>query len=274
MGNLIRMNIKWTQYLIWLVLFVPLSLLARVPERPMPQRLVNDLAGILTPQQVMDLEDQLVQFGRKSSTQITVVTVNSLEGYDPAGFAYEIGESWGVGQKGKNNGVVVLVKPKTPGESGKVYIAVGYGLEGVIPDAVANRRIIDQEMIPRFKENDYYGGIVNGTRVVMELVGGEYSADEYAGQSSGAAGGGFIVLLIVLIIVISMMKGGNTKSFNAGSRSLPFWIWLGMLNSGKSGGSWSDFSGGRGGFGGGGGGGGFGGFGGGSFGGGGAGGSW
>ncbi len=268
------MRFKWTQYGIWLVLFVPLISLSQVPERPVPPRLVNDLAGILTPQQAEELENRLVQFDRETSTQITVVTVSSLGGYDPASFTYKIGESWGVGRKEKNNGVVVLVKPKSGEERGQVYVAVGYGLEGVIPDAVANGKIIDQEMIPRFRENDYYGGIVNGTRIIMELVKGEYTADEYAGENAGVAGGAILVLMIVMIIIISLMKGGKSKSYNAGSRNLPFWMWLGMLNSGKSGGSWSDFSGGRGGFGGGGGGGGFGGFGGGSFGGGGAGGSW
>ena len=142
------MNYKWTQYLVWLVLLLPLVNLAQIPERPVPPRLMNDLAGILTAQQVEELENRLVQFDRETSTQVAVVTVSSLGGYDPAGFAFKIGDSWGVGREGKNNGVVVLVKPKTPEERGQVYISVGYGLEGVIPDAVANGKIIDQEMIP------------------------------------------------------------------------------------------------------------------------------
>lgn len=276
------MKYRWTQYLVWLALVLPLAGLAKVPERPDPPRLVNDLAGILTPAQMQELEDSLVLFDRATSTQVAVVTLSDLSGYDPADMAFRIGESWGVGHEGKNNGIVILVKPKTSRERGEVYISVGYGLEGVIPDAVANGRIIDREMIPRFQAEDYFGGIMAGTRVIMGLARGEYTAEQYAGggSDSGIAGGSIIVLIIVLIIVISMMKGGNRKSYNTGSRSLPFWILMGMMNSGKRGGSWSDFSGGRGGFGGfggggfGGGGGGFGGFGGGSFGGGGAGGSW
>ncbi len=268
------MNYKWTQYLVWLVLLLPLVNLAQIPERPVPPRLVNDLAGILTAQQVEELENRLVQFDRETSTQVAVVTVSSLGGYDPAGFAFKIGDSWGVGREGKNNGVVVLVKPKPPEERGQVYISVGYGLEGVIPDAVANGKIIDQEMIPRFMENDYYGGIVNGTNVIMELARGEYTADQYAGDGGGMVGAGLIFLVILLFIIFSMMKGGKNKTYNTGTRNLPLWILLGMMNSGEKGGSWSDFSGGRGGFGGGFGGGGFGGFGGGGFGGGGAGGSW
>jgi len=270
------MHIKWTHHLVWLALLLPLISLARVPQRPEPPRLVNDLAGILTAPQVEELENMLVQFDRETSTQVAVVTVPSLDGMDPSDYAFQIGESWGVGHEGKNNGVVMLVKPKTEQEQGKVFIAVGYGLEGVIPDAVANGKIIDQEMIPRFRENDYYGGIKNGLDVIMKLTRGEYTAEQYSGDGSGGlVGGGFIFLVILAIIILSMMKGGNKNSFNTGSRNLPFWILLGMMNAGKRGGSWSDFSGGRGGFGGGGfGGGGFGGFGGGSFGGGGAGGSW
>jgi uncharacterized protein len=273
------MNKKWIKYVLWGIVFLPFINLAQVPERPEPPRLVNDFAGILDRDQVQSLEDTLVQFARETSTQIVVVITGSLGGYDPADFAYRIGEKWGVGQKGKNNGLVVLVKPKTPTEKGQVFIATGYGLEGVIPDAVANGKIIDDEMIPRFREDDYYGGIVNGTRVLMSLASQEYTAEEYQGESETpeSKGGGIVFLFIIIFIIIITLLGGgrNKKSFNTGSRNLPLWILLGMMNSKSRGGSWSDFSGGRGGFGGGSfGGGGFGGFGGGSFGGGGAGGSW
>lgn len=267
------MNRKWTKYLLWLALFLPFVNLAQVPLRPEPPRLVNDLANILDDREESLLEDSLVTFARETSNQIVVVTLPSLEGYDPGDMAYRIGESWGVGQKDKNNGIVILVKPKTEREKGEVYISVGYGLEGVIPDAVANGKIIDTEMIPRFRNNDYFGGIMSGTRIIMALSRQEYTADQYmSGETKGSGGGGIVFLIILIIIIISLFKGGNRKSFNSGTRNLPFWLLLGMMNSRGGSGSWSDFSGGRGGFGGGGGG--FGGFGGGSFGGGGAGGSW
>jgi uncharacterized protein len=279
MGMIQTMFEKWIRYVLWGFVFLPFINLAQVPERPEPPRLVNDFAGILDGDQAKNLEDTLVQFARKTSTQIVVVTTRSLGAYAPADFAYRIGEEWGVGQKGKNNGLVVLVKPKTPTEKGEVFIATGYGLEGIIPDAVANGRIIDREMIPRFRENDYYGGILNGVRVLMSLASQEYTAEEYQGQSETpeSNGGGIVFLFIIIFIIIIALLGGgrNKKSFNAGSRNLPLWILLGMMNSRGRGGSWSDFSGGRGSFGGGSfGGGGFGGFGGGGFGGGGAGGSW
>jgi uncharacterized protein len=273
------MNKHWFPYTLWLLLFIPLFSIAQVPARPDPPRLVNDLAGILIQSEIAVLEDSLDQFAQKTSTQIAVVTVTSLNGYDPADLAYRIGESWGVGQKEKNNGIVILVKPKTGNEKGQVYISVGYGLEAVIPDAVAHGKIVDHEMIPRFRENDYFGGIMNGARIIMALARGEFTAEQYNGAADkkGSGGFGFIVfLLIFLVFILPIIRGGNRRNFNTGSRSLPFWMLMGMMGS-RGKGSWTDFSGGRGGFGGGfggGGGGGFGGFGGGGFGGGGAGGSW
>ena len=133
--------------------------LGQIPDRPVPPQLVNDFANILSDTEVRQLENELVQFNNTTSTQIVVVTVPDLEGYDPADFAFNLGEKWGVGQKGKDNGIVVLVKPKVGNSRGQVFIATGYGLEGVLPDAVVNSTVIDYEMIPRFKENDYFGGI-------------------------------------------------------------------------------------------------------------------
>ena len=265
---------------IWLLIWVfPWVTLAQIPDRPEPPRLVNDFAGILDSEQQRALEDMLVQFDRETGTQIAVVIVSSLDGYDKSDFAFRIGEQWGVGQKGKNNGVVVLVKPKTAGENGQVYIAVGYGLEGVIPDAVANRMIVNQEMIPRFRENDYYGGISNGIGVIMNLAKGEFTPQQYAeksGHSMNGGGAAFPLILLILILVVFPLMRRGSKVHSSGSRSLPWWLMLAMMNSGgKHRGGWNDFSSGRGTFGGGGfKGGGFGGFGGGSFGGGGAGGSW
>jgi len=108
-----------------------------IPARPDPPRLVNDFANILTEAQINQLENKLVYFNDTTSTQIAIVIVNSLDGYDKASYAYEIGEKWGVGQQGFNNGIVILLKPKTESESGEVFIATGYGLEGAIPDAIA-----------------------------------------------------------------------------------------------------------------------------------------
>lgn len=259
-----------------LTLFVSLTSWAQeIPERPNPPRLVNDLANVLSDAEEQRFEMELAQFARETSNQIAVVTVPSLNGYPASDFAFRLGEAWGIGQKDKDNGVVVLFKPKTNDERGQIFVAVGYGLEGVIPDAVANRDIIDYEMIPRFKQGDTFGGLYAGTQVIMGLAKGEFSAQEYHEKASGGSGGfPFIFLLFIIFFFIIPIFRGRRRYYSTGARgsSLPFWLLMGgMMGSGRShGGSFGNFSSGGGSFGGGG----FGGFGGGGFGGGGAGGSW
>ncbi len=245
-----------------------------LPVRPEPPRLVNDFAGILTAEEQQRLESKLVAFNDSTSTQLLVVIVKSLNGYDKNDFAYRIGQSWGAGQKGKNNGAVILVKPKYPNEKGEASIQTGYGLEGAIPDALA-KRIVENEMIPNFREENYYKGIDAATSTMMSLVKGEFTADQYAKRAKNKSTPWALVIpLIILVVVFSMIRGSRNNVHSVG-KHLPFWTALWMLGSmgGGGRGSWSDFSSGSGsgGFGGGSS---FGGFGGGSFGGGGAGGSW
>jgi uncharacterized protein len=265
--------------IVLIILFLFVAMVAinaqDIPARPDPPRLVNDFAGVLTPEEIQILESKLVTFNDSSSTQITVVIVKSLNGYEKSEFARLIGEQWGVGQKGKNNGAVMVVKPKYARDKGEVVIQTGYGLEGVIPDALA-KRIVDNEMIPNFKTGNYFAGIDQATNTMISLAKGEYTADQYA-KSKGKKSSLFALLipLAILIIVLTMIRGGRGRGMSVG-KNVPFWtalFLLGSMGRGHSG-SWSDFSGGGGGGFGGGGGGGFGGFGGGSFGGGGAGGSW
>ncbi len=239
---------------------------AQIPDRPTPARLVNDFANVLSDSESAQLENELVQFSQTTSTQIVVVTVPDLDGNDPGSYAFQIGEKWGVGQKDKDNGIVMLIKPKVGNSKGQVFIATGYGLEGVLPDAVVNSTVIDYEMIPRFKENDYFGGISSGVKVIMDITKGEYTAEQYQQKNGQNKEGGFIPALIIFILVFVFMMRGRRNRFYSPGKSLPFWLAMGMLSgSNRSGGSFGNFSSGSGGFGG---------FGGGSFGGGGAGGSW
>ncbi len=268
---------KKSLYKIFALLLICISFISSVkaqeiPIRPDPPKLVNDFTGILSADEVQQLESKLVAFNDSTSTQITVILVKSLQGYDKADFAYRIGQQWGVGQKGKNNGAVILVKPKTSGEKGEAYIATGYGLEGAIPDALA-KRITDNEMIPNFREGNYYKGLDAAITTMMGLVKGEYTADQYMKKTGGKSSPfALIIPFIILIVIFTLIRGSNARSHSIG-KSIPFWtaFWLlGSMGRGHSG-SWNNFTSGSGGFGGGGG---FGGFGGGSFGGGGAGGSW
>lgn len=245
-----------------------------IPSRPQPPRLVNDFAGLFTRQQTAALESMLTAFDDSTSNQITVVTVKDLEGYDPSEYATRIGLDWGVGADNYDNGIVMLVKPKTSDSRGQVNISVGYGLEGAIPDVYA-KRIIDNEMIPRFAENDYFAGVYAGCEVLMKLASGEISEPR---EQSNDDAGGIIAAVLLLIFIIFLAgafrangKGGGNDRGNSGGGGpdlLDMIIIGNLLGSGHSSGrSSGGFSGGFGGSG-------FGGFGGGSFGGGGASGSW
>lgn len=236
-----------------------------IPSRPSPERLVNDLAGIFTSQQVAALENMLVALDDSTSNQICVVTVTDLEGETPANYAYLIGKNWGVGSADFNNGVVVLVKPKTSSSNGQISIQVGYGLEGAIPDIYA-KRIIEQTAIPAFRDGDYYRGVYESCETLASLASGEISVPR--DYDEGVDWGEVITILIILAVFVWMIsKSKGSGGGGGGGR----YIYIGPINGGFGGGSFS----GGGSFGGGGGfGGGFGGFGGGSFGGGGASGSW
>lgn len=261
-----------------------LAAMAKVPERPYPQRLVNDLAGVFTDAQLSSLERRLVAFDDTTSNQIAVVTLSDLGGDDIGLLAAEIGEKWGVGREKSNNGIVMLIKPKTSSSSGKVFISVGYGLEGAIPDAIT-KRIVEREMIPHLQNgNDYYSAVNAALDVLMPLACGEISEKDYdddAGEFALAMLVLFFLAVAFLLFVAASSNGGSTNigSGNKGHH-LDLWdiiVLSNMFGSGSGSGSssWGGSSGrGSGGFGGGFGGGGFGGFGGGHFGGAGAGGSW
>lgn len=243
-----------------------------IPDKPSPQRLVNDFAGLLNNQEIDYLERKLVAFSDTNSTQIAIVIINTLNGYDIVDYSQRLAQKWGIGHKKYDNGAIIVLKPKTADSKGEVNIDVGYGLEPLVPDITA-QRIIDKEMIPFFRNDDYFGGLNEGTDVIMSLAAGHFSADEYENSSGRSPLIGFLVPIIVLIIIFSMINRKRRGYYNSrgDNSSLLTALLLGSMLGGSSrGSSWSNFSSGSGGFGGGG----FGGFGGGSFGGGGASGSW
>jgi len=235
-----------------------------IPEKPVPPRLVNDFAQILSPDELQNLESKLVAFNDSTSVQIAVVIVPTLGGYEKADYAQQLGQKWGVGGGKFNNGIIILVKPKTVSENGEAFIATGYGVEGSIPDATA-LDVVNNEMIPQFKQNDYYGGINAATDVLISLVKGEFKADSYSKKKKGSSAFFVLIIIVVIIILISRNNSNHHTINRSGGGGLLFFPWM-MGGGGGSGGSSGGFGGGGGG--------GFGGFGGGSFGGGGAGGSW
>jgi uncharacterized protein len=267
-----KYQFKMLLFLVMMLAGISMVAAQDIPDKPNPPRLVNDLAGLLSTGEAESLERKLVAFNDSTSTQIAVVIVPSLNGYEKMDFTFRLAEKWGVGQQGKNNGVVVMVKPKTATEKGEAFIASGYGVEGVLPDAIC-KRIVDNEMIPYFQAGDYYGGINAATDAIMLAVKGEYAADQHPrGKKSSPVA--TVIPIIIIMVVFFLIRSSRARSYSVG-KNIPFWtaFWLlGSMGGRSHSGSWGNFSSGSGGFGSGGGG--FGGFGGGSFGGGGAGGSW
>ena len=244
------------------------------PARPEPPKLVNDFTNTLTAAEQSQLESKLVAFNDCTSIQIAVVIMKTLDGYPLSDYAFELAQKWGIGQKETNNGVLLLISM----DEHKLFIATGYGMEGVMPD-VECKHIVDFDITPLFRQGLYYEGIDVGTSRMMSLAKGEYTATGTKGKQTikRVSPYGFILILIVIILVF-VFKVRSVRSY-ANLNSISFWAAWMLLNaaSRRQTGQWKNFhsgSGGFGGFGGGGGGGGFGGFGGGSFGGGGAGGSW
>ncbi|WP_018476197.1 TPM domain-containing protein [Pontibacter roseus] len=232
------------------------------PARPNPPRLVNDLAGILTQGEVQDLEQKLVNYNDTTSTQIAIVTIKSIGDYDANQYAAELGERWGVGGSKNDNGIIILVSL----EPRRVAIQTGYGMEHIIPDAIA-KRITENTLKPNFQQGEFYKGLNDATNLIISLASGEYQADP-AASGDGEGPSMFTIILIILIIVfiISRFKGGGGRGGRGYSRTFGGPIFIpGGFGTFRTGGGM---------FGGGGGGGGFGGFGGGSFGGGGASSSW
>jgi uncharacterized protein len=264
-------------------LLSPTLLMAQnLPERPNPPMAVNDYVGLLSKNEKAKLEYKLRDFTAKTSTAVVVVIVDDLHGMDRADFTTTLAHKWQVGQKGKDNGIMIMVKPTGGQGQRRTFIAVGYGLEHLIPDAIANR-IVENEMIPNFKQGNYAKGIESAVNVIMDITYGEYTADDYQKKTS-SEGSIFPLLGIILfmIFLFSLKTGSSAYSYSR-TNNIGFWAaFLLMMNSSSSHrGHYNSFTGGTGGFGGfgggsgfGGSGGGFGGFGGGGFGGGGAGGSW
>ncbi len=242
-------------------------------EKTPKQDLVQDYAELLTPEEEQSIRSILEAFNDTVSNQILVITVKDLCGYDRAEFTYSLGEKYGVGQKDKDNGVVIMVKPKVGNSRGQAFIATGYGLEGALPDAIC-KRIVETEMIPNFKKNDYYSGILAAVHTTTRLTSGEFTAEEFVNKNKSNKGlYSFIIVFIILFAIFKFANHKQTKKY-AAAKGISYAAAAAILAKRRRNSSTTFTSTGFGGGFGGGSSGGFGGFGGGSFGGGGAGGSW
>jgi len=258
-------GVKFLNIIFFLVAF---GIFAQTPDQVVApkyepaKRLVHDFGNIFNAVERSQLENKLVAYDDSTSVQIVIVTFKKLDGYPIDLLANEIGEKWGVGQKEKHNGIVIVLSD----EDRKVSLRGGYGIQAKMPPTI-EKLIIDREMIPEFKKGDYYQGMDNAINAIQKQLAGQYNAESKDEDSDGLFIFLFFVAIIVLFIIIAGKGGGGR-----GNRSRRGFNWGDVIFTSGGASSWGSSGGSS--WGGGSSGGGFGGFGGGSFGGGGASGSW
>jgi len=254
-----------------LAFFFALPVLAAAPTFPTLTGRVVDGADILSPGVEAELTTKLETLEKSTGRQLVVATVPSLQGYEIEDYGYQLGRTWGIGQKGTNTGALLIVAPTER----KVRIEVGYGLEPILTDALSSV-IIQTAILPKFKAGDLEGGVVAGTDAVIAQLAlpdeeakakaaQAFKVSQQAERSAGASPILALLVLFVVIVVLSQVFGRRGRRGGGLGSALPWIILNGMLSGGRGGGGgWSGGGGGGGGFSGGGG----------SFGGGGSSGSW
>lgn len=232
------------------------SFAQNIPAPPDPPRLVNDFAHLLSDAQAERLEQKLDNYNDTTSTQIAIVTIETLDGAEVGSYAAELGEKWGVGTKKNHNGLVILVAKKER----KVTIRTGYGVEEKIGSIICDR-IIHEQLTPNFKAGDYYEGFDEATDVIMQRLSGTFTDKGAKGRGNNVGSPIWVIVLIIIfvffILPLFFRGGGGGGTFTRGG----YYGGGGFFGGGFGGGGGSS-------------GGGFGGFGGGGFSGGGSSGSW
>ncbi len=238
-----------------------------IPEKPSFQTSVYDYAKLLNPSEKKQLEEKLVRYSDSTSTQMVVITVETLKNEDPMVLATNWAQKWGIGQAKEDNGVIILVGKNER----KIAIMPGYGLEDRLTAGIGGE-IIRNIIVPEFKAGSYYNGLDKGADALVDVFKGKYKGERKRDKSTGLPILPIIIVVIVLLVLLSRRKnnGGNSGNSGGGPSLLDVII---LSNLGRSsGGGFGGFGGSSGGgFGGGGFGGGFGG---GGFSGGGSSGSW
>ena len=229
-----------------------------IPPAPNPPKFYNNFSkqfpDFLSADQALKIEKKLDDFEKETSNEIVVVIIDDLQGYSPWEYATDLGHAWGVGKKKFDNGAVLLIKPTGGSGERKFELVVGYGLEGVI-GSLTGKRILENELLPHFKNSEYYKGIDAALTVIMALVKKEYDEKEYANRTSSEDSPfkvfGILILIALFIIFFFRRggRGGRGGGFTMGSGGIFFGG--GGWGGGSSSGGGSSFGGfGGGGFGG------------------------
>jgi len=161
---------------------------------------VNDYAGVMQSNQVRTLESQLAQVERDTGHQVAVLTLPTLAGEDIQGFSIRVAESWKIGKKGFDDGVILVVAIKDR----KLRLEVGYGLEGILPDAIA-KRITSNYIVPHFRSQDYSGGIVAGIEAVQKVIRNEPLPESARKTEGGGSGVNSAAMLAITFGILGLM---------------------------------------------------------------------
>jgi uncharacterized protein len=180
-------------------LFIISSLSFAQPELPQLRDWANDFTNTLSQQELQGLNFRLKTYEDTTSNQLVSLMIPTLEGYPLEEYSYEVAEKNKIGTKENSNGVLFLVVKNDK----KMRIEVGYGLEGVLPDALASS-IIRNEVAPHFRKNEYYSGISSGINAIIAAIGGEYKSD-FKEKTEGIGFTGVILLFIIIILILSFL---------------------------------------------------------------------
>lgn len=221
--------------------------LQAAPDFPALSGRVVDEANLMSRKQAHQLTQQLAAFEKRSGIQLVVVSIDSLDGETIEEYGYQLGRHWGIGQKEKNNGVLLLIAQ----DERKVRIEVGYGLEGALPDAIA-ANIIQTRILPAFKRGDMVAGVVAGSQSIMQALAGEYQPVDTAKKEDKLGGPWLFILMVIVMIVLHNLRGGGGGGGGGRRRAAFLAGGFGAGSFGGRGGGGGGFSGGGGSFGGGG----------------------
>jgi uncharacterized protein len=191
---------------------------------PKLQGYVNDYAGMISPATASRLEKELKAFEQSDSTQLVILTIPSLEGETSDGFGIRVAEAWKIGQKNKDNGLIVLVAK----QEHKIRIEVGKGLEGRMTDLLAGR-IIDLVITPRFKRGDFDGGFASGVSALIDATRGEFKADDKKTSKKNRGGPSLLTLIVVgLVVLVFASNLSRILGGVIGAMGLPALLYLGL----------------------------------------------
>ena len=183
-----------------------------IPKKPDFQTSVYDYIGLLSPTEKASLEQKLIQYSDTTSTQIVVAIIKSTEGEYINYLATNWAQKWEIGQKGKDNGVFMLLAK----DDRKITIQTGYGVEHLLTDFMS-RRIIENDIIPQFKKGNFYAGLDKGSDAVFKVLNGEYQGERQ--EQSQGFDPSFIIFFIILIIFFLLLSRGNRGNGRGGRRN-------------------------------------------------------